>query len=170
MARRSHSRISILFVVTFVAVWRPDVVYGQLPLSTDSAIEHGLRTFDEGKVHEAGGIFAAAAERDSTSAELRVGIALVAYVEGRYPDAASALHDALRIEPKHAAARILLGRLQRRTGDLQGAVRTYEALQADHPTKTIEATLARWRREDDLQSQMQQTVGAHFSVAFEGPS
>ena len=70
-----------------------------------------------------------------TSAALRVGIALVAYVEGRYPDAASALRDALRIDPKDVSARILLGRLQRRTGDLQGAVHTYEALQADHPAK-----------------------------------
>lgn len=162
--------LGMLLVVTYAVSSPSDAAAGQLPLSTESAIEQGVGAISEGRVHEAGEIFAGAAGRDSTSAELRVGIALVAYLEGRYPDAASALRDALRIEPKHAAARMLLGRLQRRTGDLQSAVRTYEALQADHPTKGVGATLERWRREDDLQSRMQQAVGTHFSVAFEGPA
>jgi tetratricopeptide (TPR) repeat protein len=170
MLRHSHLPI-VCFCAALAGInARAALARGQLPLSTDSAIEEGVRAFNDGRVHEAGEIFAAAATRDSASAELRVGVALVAYIEGRYTDAASALRDALRIEPKHVAARILLGRLQRRTGDLQSAVHTYEALQADHPSKTIEATLDRWRREDDLQSRMQQAVGAHFSVAFEGPA
>lgn len=170
MSRRSRLLITTFIIVTGIGSCWPGVLSGQPTLSADSAIESGLRAFDEGRVHEAGEIFAAAAEKDGTSAALRVGIALVAYVEGRYPDAASALRDALRIDSKDVSARILLGRLQRRTGDLQGAVHTYEALQADHPAKEIEAALTRWRREDDLQSQMQQAVGAHFSVAFEGPT
>jgi len=167
---RTRFRSVALIIVALVATARPDHAFGQLPLSSDSAIEQGLRALNDGNVREAGEILRAAAERDSTSADLRVCIALVAYVEGRYTDAASALRDALRIEPKHVAAQMLLGRLQRRTGDLQSAVHTYEALQADHPTKEIAATLERWRREDDLQSRMQQAVGAHFSVAFEGPA
>jgi len=168
MARRPF--LGILLLVATAAGSQSAFATGQLPLGTESAIEQGVRAINDGRVHEAGEIFAAAAGRDSTSPELRVGIALVDYLEGRYPDALSALRDALRLEPKHVAARTLLGRLQGRTGDLQSAVHTYEALQADHPTAAIGATLERWRREDDLQSRMQQSVGAHFSVAFEGPA
>ncbi len=170
MVPRARSCPITLVVIVIAVSLQTLIAAEQLPLSTDSAIEQGLRAFNDGQVRHAGEIFAAAAERDSTSADLRVAIALVAYVEGRYTDAASALRDAFRIEPKHVAARMLLGRLQRRTGDLQSAVHTYEALQADHPTQEIQATLERWRREDDLQSRMQQAVGAHFSVAFEGPA
>ena len=97
MARRPF--LGILLLVATAAGSQSAFATGQLPLGTESAIEQGVRAINDGRVHEAGEIFAAAAGRDSTNPELRVGVALVAYLEGRYPDALSALRDALLIEP-----------------------------------------------------------------------
>jgi hypothetical protein len=56
-------------------------------------------------------------------------------------------------------------------GDLPGAIRTLETLVADAPGQTDAAdTLDRWRREAELHDRMQQAVGQHFTVSFEGPA
>ena len=68
-------------------------------------------------------------------------------------------------------ARSLLGQVQHRIGDLPGAIRTFETLVADAPgDKDAADTLDRWRREAELHDRMQQTVGHHFTVSFEGPA
>ena len=51
------------------------------------------------------------------------------------------------------------------------AMRTYETLVAMAPDdRDARATLERWRREADLHDRMQQAVGSHFTVSFEGPA
>ena len=61
--------------------------------------------------------------------------------------------------------------MQYRMGDRGLAVRTYETLVAMTPDdRDARATLERWRREADLHDRMQQAVGSHFTVSFEGPA
>ncbi|MGH9144018.1 MAG: peptidase MA family metallohydrolase, partial [Vicinamibacterales bacterium] len=62
------------------------------------------------------------------------------------------------------------GQIQYRMGDRDLAIRTYETLVAAAPDNTdARATLERWRREGDLHGRMQQAIGSHFTVSFEGP-
>lgn len=124
-----------------------------------------------GRIRTAARLFEQAIADSPGNADLRAGAALAAYLDGRYDDAGRMLQSALALDTGHVAARMLLGRLQRRTGDLFGAVQTYEALAIDRPEdKEISEALARWRRENDLHGRMQQSVGTHFSVSFEGPA
>ena len=68
-------------------------------------------------------------------------------------------------------ARALLGQVQYRLGDRLLALRTYERLVAMTPDdRDARATLERWQREAELHDRMQQTVGSHFTVSFEGPA
>jgi hypothetical protein len=56
-------------------------------------------------------------------------------------------------------------------GERALAVRTYETLVALTPDDAgARATLERWQREADLHDRMQQAVGSHFTVSFEGPA
>src|SRR6185503_2406582 len=64
-----------------------------------------------------------------------------------------------------------LGQMQHRMGDALAAVRTYETLLMLSPDdREAKATLDRWRRESELHDRMQQAVGSHFTVSFEGPA
>ena len=170
MARRSRSDLHLI-IVTFWRSGGRTSLYGQPPLSADSAIERGLRAFDEGRVHEAGEIFAAAAEKDSherrrCASASHSSPTSKAAIPTLRPRCTTRYGSSRRTSPPASCWAVCSVAPE----TCKGAVHTYEALQADHPSQEIEATLARWRREDDLQSQMQQTVGAHFSVAFEGPA
>ena len=67
-------------------------------------------------------------------------------------------------------ARALLGQVLHRSGDLLGAIRAYETLTAEATDdKEALAVLDRWHREAALHDRMQQAIGQHFTVSFEGP-
>src|SRR5579862_4698003 len=68
-------------------------------------------------------------------------------------------------------ARSLLGQVEYRMGDRLEAIRTYDALLALTPDdRDAQAARDRWVREGELHDRMQQTVGSHFTVSFEGPA
>jgi tetratricopeptide (TPR) repeat protein len=124
-----------------------------------------------GRAHEAAEAFRQAMAADPKNARLSVGAGTAAYLERRDAEAREALEQALRLDPSLMRARALLGHVLYRTGDLPAAIRTFEALIADAPDdKQAGATLERWRREAELRDRMQQAVGAHFTISFEGPA
>jgi hypothetical protein len=66
---------------------------------------------------------------------------------------------------------LLLGSVLYQSGDLDGAIDTYQralAFSPNHPqlTRQLEA----WRKEAELHSGFRQTLGDHFTVMFEGPA
>lgn len=124
-----------------------------------------------GRAREAAQAFREAIARDPKNARLHVGAGTAAYLERRDADAREALERALGLDPKLTRARALLGLVLYRSGDLNGAIRTYQLLTAEAPDDgQALATLERWRREAELQTRMQLAVGAHFTVSFEGPA
>jgi hypothetical protein len=124
-----------------------------------------------GRARVAADAFREAIAADPKNARLYLGAATAAFLERRDADAKDALDHALAIDPRLPRARALLGQVLHRIGDVAGAIRIYGALIADTPDdKEAAATLARWQRELDLSDRMQQTVGAHFTVSFEGPA
>jgi tetratricopeptide (TPR) repeat protein len=124
-----------------------------------------------GKAHAAADAFREALAADPKNPRNYLGAGTAAFLERRYDDAKEALEHALSLDPKLAQARGLLGQTQHRLGDLTGAIRAFETLVAEAPgEKDAADTLERWRREAELHDRMQQAVGHHFTVSFEGPA
>jgi tetratricopeptide (TPR) repeat protein len=99
-----------------------------------------------------------------------MGAAAAAYLERRDADAEAEAGRALELDATLGQAREILGAARHRLGDIAGAIRAYEELLARTPDDAeAAATLDRWRREADLHDRMQQAVGSHFTVSFEGP-
>ena len=115
--------------------------------------------------------FREALAADPKNARLHLGAGMAAALERRDADARDEFERALALDPKLAQARALLGQIQYRIGDRGLAIRTYETLLAMAPEdRDARAPLERWQREADLHDRMQQAVGSHFTVSFEGPA
>jgi tetratricopeptide (TPR) repeat protein len=124
-----------------------------------------------GQAHAAADAFRDAIAAGPKNARLHLGAGMAASLERRDADARDEFERALALDPKLTDARVLLGPIQYRMGDVQGAIRTYEILVADAPGATdARATLERWQREVELHDRMQQAIGSHFTVSFEGPA
>ena len=124
-----------------------------------------------GQAHAAAEAFRTALAADPKNARLHLGAGMAASLERRDADAKDEFERALALEPKLSQARALLGQMQYRMGDKFGAMRTYETLLELAPDdRDARATLERWRRESELHDRMQQAIGTHFTVSFEGPA
>ena len=125
---------------------------------------------NRGQARLAAEAFREAIAADPKNARLHLGAGMAAALERRDGDAKDALERALALDRTLVEGRLLLGQILYRMGDRAGAMRAYEALVADAPDRAdAQAALARWRREADLHDRMQQAVGSHFTVSFEGP-
>jgi tetratricopeptide (TPR) repeat protein len=125
----------------------------------------------KGQAHQAAIAFREALASDPRNARLHVGAGLAAMAERRDADARDEFDAALAIDSKLADARTALGLVQYRLGDLASAIRTYEIVTTDTPDdSTAQATLDRWRREQELHDRMHDAIGSHFTVSFEGPA
>jgi tetratricopeptide (TPR) repeat protein len=146
---------------------------GQVDPRTALLARAGWEALAAGRAGEAAAAFKEALSADPRNARLHLGAAMAAALERRDTDARAACESALAIEPAFAEARALLGQILYRLHDVAGAIRTYEALASDRRDPALadnaQATLERWRRERDLHGRMQESVGAHFTVGFEGP-
>jgi len=135
-------------------------------------IEQGAWTaLEAGQAHAASEAFREALAADPRNARLHLGAGIAASLERRDADARESFERALALDPRLTQARALLGQVQYRIGDHAQAIRTYETLVAAAPADAdARATLERWQREADLHDRMQQAVGSHFTVSFEGPA
>jgi len=130
----------------------------------------GFEALAAGRAHDAAEAFTQALGADPKNPRLHLGAGMAATLERRDSDARDEFERALALDPKLTQARALLGQVLYRMGDVTGAIREYETLTAEAPAdRDAQATLARWRRELDLHERMQQAVGSHFTVSFEGP-
>jgi tetratricopeptide (TPR) repeat protein len=129
-----------------------------------------FEALNAGRAHDAAGLFRDALAGDPKNARLHLGAAAAAYLERRDTDADAEAERALELDATLSQAREIVGAALHRLGDVAGAIRAYEALTASAPADAdAAATLERWRRELDLHDRMQQAVGSHFTVSFEGP-
>jgi tetratricopeptide (TPR) repeat protein len=133
----------------------------------------GWEALGSGRARAAADAFREALANDPKNARLHLGAAMAAAQERRDTDARASCERALELEPSLTRARALLGQVLYRLKDLPAAIRTYETLVAgltDTGEKgDAQATLERWRRESELHDRMQQAIGDHFTVSFEGP-
>ena len=126
---------------------------------------------NRGETRAAADAFREALASDPKNARLHLGAGIAAALERRDADAIGELERALSLDPKLTQARAVLGQIEYRMGDPTAAMRTYETLLKETPDDAAaQATLDRWRRELELHDRMQQAVGSHFIVSFEGPA
>lgn len=135
-------------------------------------LERGAwEALNAGRARAAAEAFREALASDPKNARLHLGAGMAAALERRDQDAKDALERALALDAHLTPARTLLGQIQYRLGDFAGAIRTYETLISLAPDqRDAQATLERWRRELELHDRMQQAIGSHFTVSFEGPA
>jgi tetratricopeptide (TPR) repeat protein len=135
-------------------------------------LERGAwNALNAGKAHAAAEAFREAIASDPRNARLHLGAGMAAALERRDSDAKDAFERALALDPKLTQARALLGQVQHRMGDVATAIGTYQTLlAAAADDREAQVTLERWQRELELHDRMQQAVGSHFTVSFEGPA
>jgi len=160
--------LSLLVVSQLVLV--PAVAFGQIDPKSALLGRAGWDALAAGRVEAAASAFREALAADPNNARLHLGAAMAAALQRRDEDARRECERALAIDQTVTEARALLGQLLYRLGDLQGAIRVYESLAAEAPSdQSARASLERWRREAELHGRMQEAVGSHFTVSFEGP-
>lgn len=114
--------------------------------------------------------FKGAIAGDPKNARLHLGAGIAAYLDRRDADARLAFERALDLDQRLTDARVMLGRVLYRSGDLPGAIRTFERVVSEVPADSESAqTLDRWRREADLHDRMRHSLNERFTVSFEGP-
>ena len=142
----------------------------QIDPKTAMLEQAGFEALNAGQPARAAAVFRQALAVDPKNAQLHYGAGVAAWLERRHHDARAAFERALSLNPKHSQARLFLGQVEYRLGDLPAAIAAYEALASDtSQPDEIAATVARWRRELDLHHNMQRTVGELFTVSYEGP-
>jgi len=167
MARTVVSRLAVALLLTIAAAGRPAAQIDPRAALLERGAWDALAA---GRVQAAADAFREAIAIDSKNARLHLGAGMAAALERRDRDARDAFERALSLDPKLTQARALLGQVQYRLNDVLGAIRTYETLLAQVPDdREAHATLERWQRELELHDRMQQAIGSHFTVSFEGP-
>jgi len=130
----------------------------------------GWDALEAGNAPAAAEAFRSAIAGDPKNPRLHLGAGVAAYLERRDADAKSALERALGLDPRLSDARMILGQVLYRSGDLPAAIRTFERFVSEVPADAQSArTLERWRREADLHDRMRQSLNDRFTVSFEGP-
>lgn len=160
--------VRLLFVALFLF---PAAAGAQIDPRT-ALIERGAwAALNAGQARAAADGFRDALAADPKNARLHLGAGMAASLERRDADARDEFERAIALDPKLLQARALLGQMQYRLGDPSLAIRTYETLLTLSPDdREARATLERWQREADLHDRMQQAIGSHFTVSFEGPA
>src|SRR2546426_6847331 len=131
----------------------------------------GWEAIRPGQIKEASRLFHDAIAENAHDATLFLGAGLAAHLQGQEMEARTALQEAVRLNPKLTAAALLLGDVTYRMGDLEMAVRTYEAaLEVEPNNAQIQGRLESWRKEAALHRGFQQNLSPHFTVLFEGPA
>jgi tetratricopeptide (TPR) repeat protein len=124
-----------------------------------------------GRIQDAAAAFDEALRSGPQQATVLLGAGVTARLQGRNDDARRFLVDALKLEPALTPASLLLGSVLYQTGDLDGAIETYQrALALDPKNPQLTRQLEAWRKEAELHSGFRQTLGDHFTVLFEGPA
>lgn len=161
---------TMLCLSTVLPFFLSTLASGQIDPRTALLERNAWDALNAGQAHTAAEAFRDALAADPKNARLRLGAGMAAALERRDADARDEFERALALDPKLSQARALLGQMQYRMGDPAGAIRTYETVVAEHPDdRNARATLERWTREAGLHDRMQQAVGSHFTVSFEGP-
>jgi Tfp pilus assembly protein PilF len=114
--------------------------------------------------------FGRAVRNDPTNPLNYFGLGVAQHGLGLEDQAQRALRKALELEPRFAAAALVLGQIQYAEGDLDGAIATYtRAMKTSGPQPEMQKLLDQWKREADVHGSMETGAGGRFALQFDGP-
>jgi tetratricopeptide (TPR) repeat protein len=152
-----------------ISVWSSGSVAAQAPSAR--LAEAGWQALRSGDADRALLSFRQAMTLRPSDPELYVGAGVAEHFLGRDDEARRSLERALKLEPRLAQAAALLGEIAYRQGDLDVAIRTYEAAIARSVADAqMKVRLEEWRKEATLQRGFASRNDDRFSVMFEGPA
>jgi tetratricopeptide (TPR) repeat protein len=135
--------------------------------------EAGWKALQAGNADQAATYFLEALRRNPRDAASHFGAGAAAHMQRREDDAIVSLKRALALNARLTGASELLGLIQYQQGDIDEAIRTYEAaLTSPGPADTtaMRTRLDGWRKEAAVHSTLATRNDARFSITFNGRS
>ena len=137
-----------------------------------AAVEKGFQALQNGDTDTAASIFGEELTRRPKDPLVLFGAGVVAKVQGQDEHAIALLKQALQIEPRLAAAALILGEILYRQGDVDLAIGLYERALRDAPAPMVEAMRQRldaWREEASMPQNHDAIKNDRFTIGFDGP-
>jgi tetratricopeptide (TPR) repeat protein len=146
-----------------------------VPVHAQSSVielnDAGWKMLEKGDAVRAAQLFDQALAQRPDEPVLLFGAGVSAQALSRPSDAKPKLRRALDVNPRFTPASLLLGEIVYREGDLDAAIKTYEAALALSPGQPdLTARLQQWRQEADVHSTLIERRQDRFRVMFEGRS
>jgi tetratricopeptide (TPR) repeat protein len=139
--------------------------------AADRLAEIGWQAVDRGDADRAASAFREALGMRPRDAGLNMGAGFAAHLQGREDDATSFLQKALQADPTLIQASTLLGEIVYRSGNLDLAIKTYEAALKHAPRdSTLKSRLEAWKNEASAYRSFESVKDDRFAVMFEGPA
>jgi tetratricopeptide (TPR) repeat protein len=135
------------------------------------AAREAFLALEEGRFKDADAAFTKALATSPDDPALLLGAGLVARRLSDPARAQARLVRALEIDPALTPASQLLGTLLYEGGDIEGAIRVFDAALVRAPDRPqMLARVEEWRKEAALHDGFRRAQGGHFTVLFEGPA
>jgi hypothetical protein len=142
----------------------------QTQMSVAQLADAGWQAVDNNEPDKAEAFFRQALTLRPRDGVLNFGAGVVAHMQGREHDASLLLQNAVEFEPRLIEAATLLGEIEYRQGDLDLAIKTYEAALGRAPRNTaMKRRLETWRNEATAYREFDTLRDDRFSIMFEGP-
>ena len=130
-----------------------------------------FQALEEGRYKDADAAFGRALAAAPDDPALLLGAGLTARRLSHTARARELLTRALQVDPALTPASQLLGTMLYEAGDIEAAIRVYDAALVRAPDQArMQARVEEWRKEAALHEGFGRTRGGHFTVLFEGPA
>ena len=130
-----------------------------------------FQALEEGRYKDADAAFGRALTAAPDDPAILLGAGIAARRLSNTARARELLTRALQIDPALTPASQLLGTMLYEAGDVEGAVRVYDAALVRAPDQApMQARVEEWRKEAALHEGFRRALGGHFTVLFEGPA
>jgi hypothetical protein len=168
---RGPARAGIIVVLLSAMVGQARAQSVSLVVPPAGAAREAFQALEEGRFKDADAAFERALASAPDDPVLLLGAGLAARRLSDHARARAVLTRALQIDPALTPASQLLGTMLYESGDLEEAVRVYEAALVRAPgQEQMQARVDAWRKEALLHSGFRRAQGGHFTVLFEGPA
>jgi tetratricopeptide (TPR) repeat protein len=142
-----------------------------LVVPPEGAGRDAFQALEDGRYKDADAAFARALAAAPDDPALLLGAGLAARRLSDLARARQLLTRALQIDPALTPASQLLGTMLYEAGDVEGAIRVFEAALVRAPDQSrMQARVDEWRKEAALHGGFRSARGGHFTVLFEGPA
>jgi tetratricopeptide (TPR) repeat protein len=156
-----------LWLAAALFIWTPEA---GAQSSVAQLADAGWQAVEKNDADKAAAAFREALNISPRDGVLNFGAGVAAHMQGREHDASLLLQKAISLEPRLIEASALLGEIAYREGELDLAIRTYEAALARVPRNpSMKRRLEEWRSEAATYEQFDTLRDDRFSVMFEGP-